>query len=119
MTSTDDTSTGIIREFQWNWKKQPVTVVYETFGMGKPILLLPSFSSVSSRSEMYGVAKHLAQYYTVVIPDWLGFGQSSRPAFDYRPALYHNFLKDFVKAIFTEPVVIIAAGHAAGYAMQW
>jgi pimeloyl-ACP methyl ester carboxylesterase len=118
MTSPDGTSTGMIREFQWNWLKKPVTVIYETFGTGKPILLLPSFSSVSSRTEMYGIAALLSQYYQVVIPDWVGFGQSSRPSFQYSSALYHNFLKDFVKATFTEPVVVIAAGHAAGYAMQ-
>jgi pimeloyl-ACP methyl ester carboxylesterase len=118
MTSTGNTSSSVIREFQWSWQKKPVTVVYETFGEGKPILLLPAFSSVSSRSEMYGLAEQLAQYYQVVIPDWVGFGQSSRPGFDYRPALYHNFLKEFVRSVFTEPVVVIAAGHAAGYAMQ-
>lgn len=118
MTSLGGTSTGIVREFQWNWQKKPVTITYETFGTGKPILLLPSLSSVSSRNEMYGLAEQLAPYYQVVIPDWIGFGQSSRPGFHYRPALYHNFLRDFVRSIFTEPVVLIAAGHAASYAMQ-
>ncbi len=117
-SSTGGSATGTTREFQWNWQKKPVTVAYETFGSGKPILLLPALSSVSSRSEMYGLAERLAEYYQVVIPDWVGFGQSDRPAFDYRPALYHSFLKDFIQAVFTEPVVIIAAGHAAGYAMQ-
>ena len=107
-----------LREFAWSWQKKPITVAYEVMGNGKPILLLPAFSSISSRSEMYGLADQLAQYYQVVIPDWVGFGDSSRPRLDYRPALYHNFLKDFVRAIFDEPAVVIAAGHAAGYAMQ-
>ncbi|MBD3881363.1 alpha/beta hydrolase [Phormidium tenue FACHB-886] len=107
-----------LQEFTWSWQKKPITVVYEVIGSGQPILLLPAFSSISSRSEMYGLASELAQYYQVVIPDWVGFGDSSRPRLDYRPALYHNFLKDFVRTVFDEPVVVIAAGHAAGYAMQ-
>ena len=107
-----------IREFAWSWQNKPITITYEVMGNGKPILLLPAFSSISSRSEMYGLAAELAQYYQVVIPDWVGFGDSSRPRLDYRPALYHNFLKDFVRATFDEPAVVVAAGHAAGYAMQ-
>jgi pimeloyl-ACP methyl ester carboxylesterase len=107
-----------LQEFAWNWQNKPISVAYEVVGVGKPILLLPAFSSISSRSEMYGLAAELAQYYQVVIPDWVGFGDSDRPRLDYRPALYHNFLKDFVRTVFEEPVVVIAAGHAAGYAMQ-
>lgn len=109
---------GALREFYWNWKKKPVTVVYEVLGEGKPILLLPAFSSVSTRGEMRGLAEQLAQHFQVFTVDWVGFGQSSRPAFRYSPALYHAFLKDFVRAVFHEPVVVIAAGHAAGYVMQ-
>jgi pimeloyl-ACP methyl ester carboxylesterase len=48
----------------------------------------------------------------------VGFGQSSRPGFRYSPALYRAFLKDFVRGVFREPVVVIAAGHAAGYVME-
>jgi pimeloyl-ACP methyl ester carboxylesterase len=109
---------GVVREYQWSWKKKPVTVTYEVLGEGKPILLLPAFSSVSSRSEMRELAEILAPHFQVIALDWVGFGQSSRPAFNYSPALYHTFLKDFVRAVFTEPVVVIAAGHAAGYVMQ-
>jgi pimeloyl-ACP methyl ester carboxylesterase len=109
---------GSVREYHWTWKKKSVSVIYEVRGEGHPILLLPAFSTVSSRSEMRGIAELLSPYYQVVAVDWVGFGQSSRPGFDYRPALYHAFLKDFVRAVFHEPVVVIAAGHAAGYVMQ-
>lgn len=109
---------GAVREFSWNWKKKPVTVVYEVLGEGQPILLLPAFSSVSSRAEMRGLAERLAERFQVYTVDWVGFGQSSRPPFRYRPALYHAFLKDFVRGVFHQPVVVIAAGHAAGYVMQ-
>ncbi|NJO79506.1 MAG: alpha/beta hydrolase [Cyanobacteria bacterium RM1_2_2] len=109
---------GIVREFLWHWQKQPVTVSYEILGEGKPILLLPAFSSVSTRGEMRRLAEQLAEGFQVVAVDWVGFGQSSRPAFRYTPAIYHAFLKDFVRGVFGEPVVVVAAGHAAGYVMQ-
>lgn len=109
---------GALREFYWSWEKKNVTVVYEVLGEGTPILLLPAFSSVSTRGEMRGLAERLAEYFQVFTVDWVGFGQSSRPAFRYTPKLYHAFLKDFVRSVFHEPVAVIAAGHAAGYVMQ-
>jgi pimeloyl-ACP methyl ester carboxylesterase len=109
---------GRIREFHWSWKKQPVTAIYEVMGEGKPILMLPALSSVSTRDELRGLAQQLSERYQVVMLDWLGFGESSRPWFNYRPAIYQAFLNDFVKTVFTEPVVVIACGHGAGYVMK-
>lgn len=104
--------------FQWSWKGKPVTAVYEVTGAGKPILLLPAFGNVSTRMEMQGLTDRLAEKYQVVTLDWVGFGDSARPPFDYTPTLYHAFLREFVQRVFREPVVVIAAGHAAGYVMQ-
>lgn len=67
---------------------------------------------------MLGLANLLAAKYQVFAIDWVGFGQSSRPAISYTPALYQAMLRDFVGSIFSEPVVVIAAGHAAGYVMK-
>jgi hypothetical protein len=50
--------------------------------------------------------------------DWPGFGDSDRLRLNYGPALYHQFLQDFVQAQFTQPIAVVAAGHAAGYAVQ-
>ncbi|MDX2239173.1 MAG: alpha/beta hydrolase [Leptolyngbyaceae cyanobacterium bins.302] len=109
---------GEVKEFRWNWKGKPLSVVYEVLGEGKPVLLLHALSSVSSRMEMQGLAEHLAERFQVVAVDLPGFGDSSRPTIDYRPALYHGFLRDFVGGVFTEPVVAIAAGHTSSYLMQ-
>lgn len=109
---------GVVRTYQWNWKNRPVTVVYEVLGEGSPLLLLPAFSSVSSREEMRGVAQLLAPYFQVFVPDWIGFGESSRLPFQYDSKIYHKFLNNFVSRVFSEPVVVIAAGHTAGYVMQ-
>ncbi len=111
-------SGGSVHEHRWSWKGKPLTVVYEVQGQGKPILLLPSLSSVSSRTEMHGLARQLAHQYQVFVLDWIGFGDSSRSAVSYTPALFEACLRSFVQAVFSEPVVVIAAGHAAGYVME-
>jgi pimeloyl-ACP methyl ester carboxylesterase len=109
---------GTVQKYVWNWKSKPVSVIYEVLGEGQPILLLPAFSTVSTRSEMRGLAHHLAERFQVVVVDWPGYGESDRPGIDYKPAVYHSFLRNFVQSVFSEPVVVIAAGHAAGYVMQ-
>ncbi|WP_066424693.1 alpha/beta fold hydrolase [Anabaena sp. 4-3] len=109
---------GIVKEYAWQWQNQPLRVVYETLGNGSPILLLPAFSSVSTRAEMAQLAKLLSPHFQVVAVDWPGFGQSSRPSLDYRPEIYQQFLADFVQAVFTTPIIVIAAGHASSYVLQ-
>jgi pimeloyl-ACP methyl ester carboxylesterase len=117
-TSNDQSRTSQVRTMSWTWQNLPVTIAYEVFGEGHPLLLLPAFSSVSSREEMRGVAELLAPYFQVYILDWVGFGESSRLPFQYDSKIYHKFLNYFVNKLFSEPVVVMAAGHAAGYVMQ-
>jgi len=117
-TSADVGIGGISQEYLWTWEEQPLPITYETLGQGPSVLLLPAFSTVSTRAEMRGLAERLVPKFQVTTLDWPGFGQSSRPPLDYRPALYHQFLEDFVKAVFDLPIVVVAAGHAAGYVMH-
>ena len=107
-----------VKEYLWKWDQQTFSVTYETLGQGSPVLLLPAFSTVSSRSEVQEIANRKAIGHQAVTLDWLGFGQSDRPPLDYNPTLFHQLLQDFVTDIFSEPVAIVAAGHAAGYALQ-
>jgi pimeloyl-ACP methyl ester carboxylesterase len=118
MTSTLTQLKGTIQQYSWTWNHQEYSVTYETLGQGHPVLLLPAFSTVSTRHEMAGIAQILANNYQVFTLDWLGFGDSERPKLNYNPELYHQLLQDFVQATFTQPVVIIAAGHASGYALK-
>jgi pimeloyl-ACP methyl ester carboxylesterase len=104
--------------YQWHWQGQSIEIAYETEGAGSPILLLPAFSTVSSRTEMSGLATRLKSQFQVTTVDFPGFGDSSRPRVDYAPPLYRQFLADFVRDIYAPPVTIIAAGHAAGYALN-
>lgn len=108
---------GVVKEFLWQWENQPLRVVYETLGQGSPLLLLPAFSSVSTRLEMGEMARLLAPHFQVVAVDWPGFGESSRPSLDYRPEIYQQFLADFVQAVFSTPITVVAAGHAASYVL--
>lgn len=116
--STNAGIEGVAQNYRWTWEGQPLTVVYETLGEGTPVLLLPAFSTVSTRGEMRGIAKRLSSQFQVVSLDWPGFGQSDRLPLDYRSELYHQFLQDFVRTVLERPTAIVAAGHAAGYAMQ-
>lgn len=117
-SSTDFGIGGFIQQFRWNYQQQEFSVVYETLGQGAPVLLIPAFSTVSTREEMRGLTERLAPHFQVFALDWLGFGQSARPALDYQRSLYGQLLQDFVKVVFDQPVAVVAAGHAAGYVMQ-
>ncbi len=104
--------------YNWHFSGKKYQVVYETIGEGNPVLLLPAFSTVSSRTEMKGIANILATQYQVTVLDWLGFGESECPRVDYSPVLFQQLLADFVEAVFNRPIILIAAGHASGYALK-
>jgi pimeloyl-ACP methyl ester carboxylesterase len=104
--------------YEWQWSNQTLTIAYDRDGEGAPVLLLPAFSTVSSRQEWHSVAHVLAQSHQVTSLDWPGFGESSRPAIAYNPVLYMAFLPAFVTACFEQPITVVAAGHAAGYALN-
>lgn len=109
---------GVVHKYLWTWEGQPLTVVYETLGEGTPVLMLPAFSTVSTRGEMPGIAERLSSQFQVVALDWPGFGESDRLPLNYSSAFYHKFLQDFVSDILDRPTTVVAAGHAAGYVMQ-
>ena len=106
------------QSFKWLYQGRSHTIAYETRGLGSPVLLLPAFSTVSSRTELAGIAQILAPHFQVTTLDWLGFGESDRPRVQYGRSLYQQLLQDFVQECCPQPLAIVAAGHAAGYAMQ-
>ncbi|MER3590168.1 MAG: alpha/beta hydrolase, partial [Mastigocladus sp. ERB_26_1] len=109
---------GVVKQLSWNWENQQLQIVYETIGSGSPLLLLPAFSTVSTREEMSGIAKLLAPYFQVVAVDWPGFGDSSRLPVNYEPAIYEQFLEYFVTYVFDTPITVVAAGHSAAYVLK-
>ncbi|MBD2434036.1 MULTISPECIES: alpha/beta fold hydrolase [Fischerella] len=109
---------GVVKQLSWNWENQQLQIVYETIGSGSPLLLLPAFSTVSTREEMSGIANLLAPYFQVVGVDWPGFGDSSRLPVNYEPAIYEQFLEYFVTSVFDAPIAVVAAGHSAAYVLK-
>lgn len=125
MTTTKDPAKlksgigGKSNYYNWHFSGKQYRIVFETIGQGNSVLLLPAFSTVSSRTEMKGIANLLATQYQVTVLDWLGFGESERPSVDYNPALFQQLLPDFIKSEFNRPIILIAAGHASGYALKF
>ncbi len=110
---------GIKNVYNWNFSAKQYQIAYETIGEGNPLLLLPAFSTVSSRTEMKAIANLLAARYQVTVLDWLGFGESQCPPVDYNPELFQQLLQDFVQSVFKSPIILIAAGHTSGYALKF
>lgn len=81
------------------------------------MLLLPALSSISTRREMWPLQERLSSHYRTVSVDWPGFGDQPRPAMDWTPATYAAFLDYFLDVVAPSPYAIIAAGHAATYAL--
>ena len=109
---------GRVQHYDWTYQGQTVTIAYETSGAGPAVLLLPAFSTVSTRVELAQIAQVLASEFQVVALDWLGFGDSDRPACTYERSLYQALLKDFVQNCCPQPAGVLAAGHGAGYALH-
>ena len=116
------------KTWTWQYQGKSLKVCYETWGKaGRPLLMLPALSTVSSRHELGAIARFLTQSlnqdqpapqrYQPIILDWPGFGDSDRPRLDYQPALYQQLLQDFVRSQFGQPVAVMVAGHGAGYVM--
>ncbi len=106
------------RRFSWAWQGRPVEAAYEVLGAGRPVLLLPAFSTVSSREEMRPLASRLAATgFACTLLDWPGFGASTRGRLGYGPAFYDRFLADFCAAAMPAGTAVVAAGHASGYAL--
>lgn len=107
------------RMFEWAADaRDRVAVPFTEIGSGPTLLLLPSFSTVSTREEMLPLASRLAGEHRVVIPDWPGFGDGRHRRLPHAPALHMAFLDAFAREVTPEAACVVAAGHAAGYALS-
>ena len=84
-------------------------------GSGPDVLLLPALSTISSRSEMRGLAGMLGSDHRCLTPDWPGFGAHPRARLPLNPDALHAFLDALLAAAPGPYAIGIAAGHAAGY----
>ena len=108
-----------MRSETWRWSGPPaIDVAYSVAGAGPDMLLLPSFSTVSTREEMAPLAAGLAGEFRTIVPDWPGFGRGRHQRLEQTPALHLAFLEAFTRHVAAGPVSVVAAGHAAGYVLR-
>ena len=69
---------GGSRVFDWRWAGKSIPVAYDVRGEGPTVLLLPAFSTVSTREEMAPLAARLADGFRTIATDWPGFGRPAR-----------------------------------------
>jgi pimeloyl-ACP methyl ester carboxylesterase len=87
-------------------------------GAGPSVVLLPALSSISTRAEMRPLFDQLASDFRVTTVDWPGFGDLPRPRVDWSPDALAAFLNWFMSDVTPESRIVVAAGHAATYALQ-
>ena len=103
---------------EWNWRGEVIRLGTTSAGAGPQVLLLPALSSISTRHEMRPLQGHLAREYSTLCVDWPGFGDRARPRVDWTPEAYSAFLAFLLGSVIPHPYAIIAAGHAATYALK-
>lgn len=104
--------------FPWQTGGRTVDIAYDVAGHCQPVLLLPAMGIVSTRAEMWSLARPLQRRFRTVTVDWPGFGASGRPRRRWQPDLYRCFLADLCDHLFDGPTAVVAAGHGAGYVLQ-
>lgn len=69
---------------------------------------------------MFGVANELQSTggFKVHVPDWPGFGDSTRQPMKYSADVFKAFLSEYISKEFSGPVRIVACGHSASFALQ-
>jgi pimeloyl-ACP methyl ester carboxylesterase len=105
-------------QIAWSWCGETIRTGIDWLGSGPPVLLLPALSSISTRREMRPLQERLSAHYRTAAIDWPGFGDQPRPALDWNPEAYSAFLSFLLTSVIPHPHAIIAAGHAAAYALK-
>jgi pimeloyl-ACP methyl ester carboxylesterase len=89
---------------------------YRSVGEGPALLLLHGIGD-SSVSWVPLIPK-LAERYTVITPDLLGHGNSSKPRADYSIAAYANGMRDLLDVLDVAKVTVIGHSLGGGIAAQ-
>lgn len=97
---------GEQREYRW----RGMDVAYTEAGDpdDPDLVLLHGINAAGSSGEFRAVFEELAEEYHVIAPDFPGYGRSDRPPLKYSPALYEDFIADFLSE-FDEPAVVASS----------
>lgn len=93
-------------------------VVYLEGGQGEPLVLAHGFGA--DKDNFTRVARWLVPHYRVIVPDLVGFGESSHPAdADYRYAAQAERLRAFAQALGLSRVHLGGSSMGGGIAMSY
>ena len=116
-TSTPTGKRMQTEQLTWHYDGTTIELGADWSGQGPLVLLLPAPSSISTRREMRPLQERLSTNYQTVSIDWPGFGNRPRPRHDWRPEIYSDFLSYLTGTILPPVHAVIAAGHAATFAL--
>ena len=105
------------KQVTWSLDGKTVALGCDWSGQGPTVLLLPALSSISTRHEMRPLQERLSADFRTVAADWPGFGDQPRPPHDWQPEIYANFLTYLIGTLSPPLHAVIAAGHAATFAL--
>jgi len=92
------------------------SVVFQELGAGPPVVLLHAFGPGFDSSQWRAAAEALAPRFRVLAPDLPGWGRSA--PLEPRPRAYLACLADFLAGVVWGRAALVAAGHAAPYAIH-
>lgn len=90
---------------------------YRSGGHGPLLVLLHGIAGTSATWD--GVLPWLAERFTVVAPDLIGHGESSKPEGDYSLGAYANGVRDLLEALGYERGTILGHSLGGGVSMQF
>jgi pimeloyl-ACP methyl ester carboxylesterase len=90
---------------------------YRRAGNGPLLILLHGIAGTSATWE--DVIPQLSERHTVIAPDLLGHGESSKPRGDYSLGAYANVVRDLLEALGRQGGTIIGHSLGGGVALQF
>lgn len=97
------------------WRGLPIAV-YRA-GTGQPVLLIHSINAAASVFEMREPFQRLSRHFAVHAVDLPGYGNSARPPWRYRAAMYIDLITTILERI-GQPAALIASSLGAAYAVM-
>ncbi|KAB1189091.1 MULTISPECIES: alpha/beta fold hydrolase [Haloferax] len=92
----------------YRWRGMTVSYVEAGDADAPTLVLFHGINAAGSSGEFREIFDELAEDYHVVAPDLPGFGLSDRPPLYYSPALYEDFVGDFL-ARYDDPSVVASS----------
>jgi pimeloyl-ACP methyl ester carboxylesterase len=92
-------------------------VAYRRAGQGPVLLLLHGIAG--SSGTWIAAMRLLQRDYTVIAPDFLGHGKSSKPLGDYSLGNHASGVRDFLHTLGVERVTVVGQSFGGGVALQF